>query len=228
MRLTTKMFLFKKKEINSNSSYSQEGEDLVLDRFFNYKKKGFYLDVGAMHPVRYSNTYHFYLKGWCGLNIDALPGSMIEFNKTRPRDINLEAAISEKGNKISFYNFSEPALNTFSKKLANQYLKAKQKLVSLKMIQTHTLESVIGKYIKKGAKIDFMNVDVEGYEMDVLKSLNWNIHTPTYILVEALGSRAISQALKHPVSKFLIKRKYQLVAKTYNTLIFGQKDNVKY
>ena len=105
----------------SNLSYSQEGEDLILNRFFNNKENGFYVDVGAHHPRRFSNTYSFYKKGWRGINIDALPGSMVAFNKERPNDINLEIGISKKESELLYYMFNEPALNTFSETEAVSY-----------------------------------------------------------------------------------------------------------
>ena len=80
----------------AKKSYSQEGEDLILQRFFEKQAVGFYVDVGAHHPRRYSNTYLFYKKGWSGINIDAMPNSMKRFDKYRPRDINIEKPISEK------------------------------------------------------------------------------------------------------------------------------------
>ena len=73
-----------------NICYSQNGEDLILNRFLENKKNGFYIDIGAHHPIRFSNTYLFYKKGWRGINIDAMPGSMDLFNKIRSRDINIE------------------------------------------------------------------------------------------------------------------------------------------
>ena len=98
-------------------SYSQEGEDMILRRLFENQTKGFYVDVGAHHPIRFSNTYFFYKKGWRGINIDAMPGSMKLFNKIRPRDINIEKAISDKKEVLTYYVFNDPALNGFSKKL---------------------------------------------------------------------------------------------------------------
>jgi hypothetical protein len=74
-------------------SYAQEGEDMVLRRIFEDQPLGFYVDVGAHHPVRFSTTYFFYRRGCRGINIDATPGSMDAFRRLRPRDINLEVAI---------------------------------------------------------------------------------------------------------------------------------------
>ena len=86
-------------------SDSQEGEDLVLARFLEQGRAGFYVHVRAHHPIRYSNTYGLCRKGWRGLNSDANPGSMKAFHRVRPRDINVEAAVSNTPSEL-FYKFS--------------------------------------------------------------------------------------------------------------------------
>lgn len=86
---------------------------MILRRIFENVENGFYVDVGAHHPKRFSNTFYFYKKGWSGINIDAMPGSMSLFNKIRPRDINIEAAVSNEKEEVIFYIFNEVALNTF-------------------------------------------------------------------------------------------------------------------
>ena len=98
--------------------FAQEGEDLILETFFQNIKKGFFVDVGSFHPVKYSNTYLFYLKGWRGINIDARPQNMDIFNKMRPNDINLEMAIGKYETLLTYYMFDEPALNGFSKEVS--------------------------------------------------------------------------------------------------------------
>ena len=97
-------------------SYAQEGEDRVLERFFDGWRKttpGFYVDVGAFHPQLYSTTYAFYLKGWRGINIEARPGAMELFRRLRPNDINLELAVSDLKQTLTYYEFDDPALNSF-------------------------------------------------------------------------------------------------------------------
>ncbi|MCP2732462.1 FkbM family methyltransferase, partial [Symplocastrum sp. BBK-W-15] len=109
-----KFYLYPKEPyLYHNLSYSQEGEDMIISRFFEGKKQGFYVDVGAHHPQRFSNTYRFYLQGWRGINIDAMPGSMEIFNKIRANDINLEISISDCNQILTYYEFNEPALNGF-------------------------------------------------------------------------------------------------------------------
>src|ERR1700690_3428270 len=104
-------------DVYSQKSYSQEGEDLLLDRFVAHIPSGFYVDVGAHHPKRVSNTYLLKCKGWHGLNIDANPGSMRLFKQIRPRDINVEAAVSSTPQELTYYSFNDPALNTFRKNI---------------------------------------------------------------------------------------------------------------
>ena len=85
------------------TTFSQNGEDSVLLRIFDNKNDGFYVDIGAFHPICYSNTYALYKKGWRGINIDATPGSMFLFNKIRPRDINIETGISPCGGVLLIF-----------------------------------------------------------------------------------------------------------------------------
>ncbi len=171
----------------SNISFSQEGEDMVLSRFLEKKEKGFYVDIGAHHPIRFSNTYKFYLEGWRGINIDAMPGSMIPFQQIRPFDINLEAEISETPQNLTYYIFNEPALNTLSKDEAdkknglNNY-----RIIDTKKITTKTLKDVLDSYLPSGMPIDFMSVDVEGLDLEVLRSNDWNRYKPSILLVESL------------------------------------------
>src|SRR3989304_3055726 len=101
-------------------SFAQEGEDLLLVSLFEGQASGFYVDVGAHHPRRYSNTLALYSKGWNGINIDAMPGSMRPFQEARPRDINLELAISDERRVLTYYEFNEPALNGFDPELARR------------------------------------------------------------------------------------------------------------
>ena len=114
-------FLYRK----YNSSFSQGGEDLILAGLLTQKLNGFFVDIGAFHPYKFSNTFRFYRKGWSGINIDAAPGSMDIFRELRPRDINIEAAISETPEQLTYYYLGkENSMNTFSKDfLINMVLK---------------------------------------------------------------------------------------------------------
>jgi hypothetical protein len=121
MGLRTLLGLKKKKyPLYLNESYSQEGEDAILYRLFENLQNGFFVDIGAHHPFRFSNTYKFYKLGWRGINIDAMPGSMEAFKAARPNDINLEIPVSDKEEDLPFFTFNDHALNTFSEELAKE------------------------------------------------------------------------------------------------------------
>lgn len=204
-----------------NISYSQEGEDLILKRIFDGQKSGMFVDVGAHHPKRFSNTYLFYLQGWRGINIDAMPGSMIAFNKIRPEDINIECPISDKEEELIYYIFNEPALNTLSK------LEAEKKdglngfkIIERKKIFTNTLANVLSQNIKTHQQIDFLSIDVEGFDLNVLKSNDWDKYKPKVILVEELNCDLELILEKGSVTKYMHLKGYKLYAKSVNTLFF--------
>jgi FkbM family methyltransferase len=205
-------------------SYSQEGEDRVLARFIGNQSKGFYVDIGAHHPQRFSNTYHFYLNGWSGINVDAMPGSMNEFKKVRPRDTNIEAAISNTKEYLTYYEFNETALNGFSKELSvERDGLGDYKVVATYQIETCTLTEILDKYLPKNQNIDFLSVDVEGLDLQVLKSNDWGKYQPMFVLVESLKTNESIDSLKESeVYSYMIASGYHLCAKLFYTTIFAR------
>ncbi|OGU29154.1 MAG: hypothetical protein A2057_11670 [Ignavibacteria bacterium GWA2_35_9] len=206
-----------------NKSYSQEGEDLILKRFFENRKAGFYIDIGAFHPIRFSNTYLFYKMGWKGINIEARPGSKVLFDKNRKRDINIEAAINDEVKELTYYKFNEPGLNGFSKEISMERNKLDEyKIIDEIKITTSTLTEAFKKHLPHEPKIDFMSIDVEGFDLNVLKSNDWKNYRPEFVLVEDLNFDLMSPT-KSDVFNYLIDKNYKLVAKSYNTLFFRDK-----
>ena len=150
-------------------SYSFNAVDIVVDYIFKNNKSGFYLDVGAQHPISNNNTYLLYKKGWNGINIDLDKKNIELFNIARPGDINLNYAVSNKNTteNLYFYHDKSP-INTLNHKVHN-FQDAKVK--SIKKIQTQTLDNIF-KEIKFDKKIDYMNIDVEGHEEKVLEGFD--------------------------------------------------------
>ena len=206
-------------KMKPNLCYSQNGEDLILNRFLDNKKEGFFVDVGAHHPIRFSNTFLFYKKGWSGINIDAMPGSMAAFNKIRPKDINVEKGIALKNDKLTFYQFNESALNTFSKEEAFSKNKDGYKIIQRNLIEVDTLENILDKYMPINTKIDFLNIDAEGKDEEVLISNNWVKYKPSYILVEILREVYLGKN-NCSIKKFLKTKGYIPINKIYDTYIF--------
>lgn len=207
-------------DIYATKSYSQEGEDMILRRIFEKQKTGFYVDIGAHHPKRFSNTYHFYKKGWRGINIDAKPGCMEIFRRIRPRDINLEFAISNKRRTLIYYCFNEPALNGFSKTLSIERNKKEEyKIIDEIKIETLTLAEVLDTYLPSDTTIDFLSIDVEGLDFQVLTSNDWSKYKPNVVLVEDLNF-SFDSPDNSKIYKFLIDKGYHIVAKTINTVFY--------
>ncbi len=201
-------------------SYSQEGEDLILSRLFNNKKQGFFIDIGAYHPIKYSNTYRFYLNGWHGINIDAAPGSMKLFNELRPKDINIESAISNENQLLKYYIFNVPALNTLSEEVAD----IKKNLPGYFIKEVITLEAktineVLEKNYPEGQDIDLLTIDIEGYDLRVLRSLDFSKYKPGIILIEIKG---FDIHINDEITEFFRNKGYRFLAKTMNTVFFQQ------
>jgi FkbM family methyltransferase len=206
-----------------NESYSQEGEDLIIDRFFHNQTKGFYIDIGAHHPKRFSNTYLLYKKGWNGINIDPMPGIMKTFKKIRPKDINLEIGISKTESKLKYYIFNDNALNTFSENEANLKSKINPSQYHIKdtlYINTYPLNKIFDMYIDVSIKIDLMSIDVEGLDLDVLISNDWLKYRPKLILVEELRTNIKMLYINSDINIFLESKDYSLHFRTYNTSFY--------
>lgn len=198
----------------SRESFSQEGEDLILSTIFSINLKGFYVDVGAHHPFRYSNTFLLYRRGWHGINIDPSEESMNLFKKSRKRDINLCLAIDAKISKRKYYRFEDSAFNTLSLPRAKSVTKSGQsKLLPTKTVKTCTLANTLNKYCEQN--IDLLNIDVEGTEMQVLKSNNWMLYKPKVVVVENIKKDST-------ISKYLNDLDYNLIARTSMTEIYRQ------
>ena len=199
--------------------FSQEGEDIILNRIFEDKASGLFVDVGAHHPKRFSNTFLLYQKGWHGINIDPLPGSMKIFKKIRPRDINLEIAVSLKEQELTYYMFNEPALNSFSKTIAMQHQNDHYKIEKMIKVPSLPLSKILTNHLPKKQTIDVLNVDVEGLDLEVLRSNDWQNYRPKIILVEILNS-SLNTISSEPIYKFLGEMGYSLVSKLFHTCIF--------
>lgn len=169
-------------------SFSSAGEDMILRHLLGSDKmSGFYVDVGAFHPTLFSNTYFFYLNGWQGINIEARPGSKPLFDSVRPRDINLEVGISGERGTMTYYLIAEDSpMNSFSADFLRQIemLEHVKKEIS---IPTIPLAEVLERHVPAGQAIDFMNVDVEGRDFEVLDSNDWQRFRPRIVVVEDEG-----------------------------------------
>jgi FkbM family methyltransferase len=215
---------FRDPDLQPLRSFGQNGEDLILDRMLEKEVAGFYVDVGAHHPVRFSNTYLFYRRGWRGINIDAQPGSMRLFRKHRPRDINVECGVAARAGTLSYFRFNEPALNTFDESEAKLKDVAPYRIVDRVEVGVRPLGDLLAEFLPAGQAIDFMTVDVEGLDAEVLGSNDWNRFRPRIVLAETLRTDILTIA-SCPAVRLLGEVGYKPVAKAYDTTFFERIDS---
>ena len=156
----------------NRKSFSQFGEDLFIADFFANQKEGKYVDLGAFHPMRLSNTYLLHKKGWSGTNIDLNPITIDLFNLARKNDDNICCLIAGKDNLLKDVYFEDwSAANSLT---SNENLSEKKKM------KTRTFESLIYK------DFDFLNIDLEGHDYEILQTIDFKKFNPKLICVEIL------------------------------------------
>ena len=208
-------------------SFSQDGEDLLLRPLLlantaNYDDyKGFYIDIGAHHPFRYSNTMHFYEQGWRGINIEPTPAAIELFNQYRERDVNLNIGIGGERGKKTLYQYSESSLNSFEQHVSEGN-DGSYAVVGTVEVEIYTLAQTLEQYLPANTAIDFMSIDVAGLDLALLNSNNWEKYRPRFVMVEDVDSN-FSKLDASEVYRFLADHNYEIAGKTLRTLIFKQK-----
>lgn len=194
-------------------SHSQFGEDMVVRAIFGDRRHGTFVDLGAHHPVYFSNTYHFYRKGWRGLNVDALPGSMELFKLLRPYDINVEAALApHPGQTLTYFLFDQPAYNTLDPQTAEMLVRDQRaKLVERQALVCTTLVECLGKNLGS-QHIDLMTIDLEGLDEAILRSNDWTRYRPDVLILERHGLR-LDAVVDDSLIRFLSGLGYALEGK---------------
>lgn len=184
----------------TGSSFSQFGEDVVLSQFLWNRRNGFYVDVGAFDPFVYSNTYLFYRRGWRGINLEPNPAGFARLVKHRPRDINLHLAVSGAEGDVRFtcdgvFSGIDDPTHLFR----NHNPGARHIIV-----HARPLRSILEQYLPAGQEIDFLTVDCEGHDANVLASNDWTRFSPSFVLVEEHGTAAL-----HEPETILIEQGYR-------------------
>lgn len=206
-------------------SYSQNNEDLIIDSLLHHKRYGFYIDVGAYDPIRFSNTMRFYKRGWRGINIEPDIQQFHRIRSLRKRDINLNIGISAKTGKLTYWMINPKTLSTFSRKQASIYKKEGYRIVRKVNIQVTQLSNITEKYCPLQS-VDFMSVDVEGFELDVLKSNNWNSCRPRVLCIElSFGANELAAEIKgkKALIHYIESNGYTFVSKTATNYIYADK-----
>jgi FkbM family methyltransferase len=164
-------------------SYAQNHEDVLLRRVFPEGTDGFYVDVGANDPVRDSVTKHFYDRGWRGINIEPQTGPYRRLCAERPNDTNLNVGLSDRPTSLELLECrTNDAISTFAPELARIWREQGMEFVNRRVPVT-TLAHVCNEHVDR--PIDFLKIDVEGHEREVIDGADWTRWRPRVIVIEA-------------------------------------------
>lgn len=206
-------------------TYSQFGEDIIISNLLaavvKTKGGGFYVDAGAFHPRKYSNTKILFLKGWKGINIDANESSIATFSEERPDDTNICCGVAATKGEMTYYKFSG-ANNTFSHEMAKKQEAQGHKLLETLKIPTLPINSILEEHLPNNQHIDYMNIDIEGFDDAIVQSLDLAKYRPTILSVELHEANQFS-ALENPTINYLARNYYSLASINYYTYIFFDK-----
>ena len=193
--------------------FAEFGEDIFVNRILKHIKYGKYVDVGCYHPYKGSLTAILYNKNWSGINIDLSKTSIDLFNIVRKRDVNLNVAISNFDGEIFYYENSPINQQNSLTKKNNEQNKIK--------IKCQTINSILEKNFIK--KFDFLNIDVEGSELEVIEGIDLLKYHPSLITIEN-NNLLLEDYLRDNVYKKLINSDYVFINKIGVTNFFLDKN----
>lgn len=191
-------------------SWSQAGEDIALSLLITKDKQiGFYLDIGAHNPSRFSVTRHLYQLGWNGINVDANPELGPAFIRQRKRDTFLNAAVG-KQESYEFHIFNEPAISTVNEDWRKRFISEGNGLKKIVQVDGVTLRSLLEQR-PNSQKVDLLNIDIEGADYDALLSISFetlpNSLFPNWLLLET--SPPVAEALRTNSVELAVKYGYK-------------------
>jgi FkbM family methyltransferase len=207
---------------HSRLTYAQFGEDILLGHIFHDKPEGFFVDIGAYHPVRFSNTFALYLQGWRGINVDGNHDAIEIFKSVRPEDINIHALVSDQVETKEFYRFKEGAWNSTNQE-AVEILRARGQdqgtLIGTDRMETVPIMRILEQHVGN-KKFDLLTVDVEGLDIQIIRSIDFSRYRPKVIAAEI----GIMEWIEEPFQAFIRDIGYEFYAQCMHTLILRRKN----
>lgn len=194
-----------------NISFSKSGDDIQLMKLINNNTPGTYVDIGCWHPIKASNTYFFHLRKWKGICIDPNPELKMLYEKYRTSDNFINSAIGESNNSLKYYMLEESSMNTFS----YDFIKKNNLVTKINKtieVPLYSLKDILDKNIKENDRLDFFDVDVEGLDLEVLKTNDWNKYRPKVIVVESDNS--IKADINSELANYIESKDYRLIGKS--------------
>jgi FkbM family methyltransferase len=204
-------------------SWSQCGEDLILRYLFDLLQiaRPSYIDIGAHHPWYYNNTYLFYRHGARGVNVEPDPSLYAGLRRGRRHDVNLNIGIGPHEAEMDFYVMSRRTLNTFSASEARKYVEQHGlRIVDTRRIGVQTFAQAVDAHM--GRTPDLVSLDVEGLELDILRSIDFSRYRPHVFCVETISyAGGDGSGIKSPqIHALMLQSGYMMYADTYINSIY--------
>jgi len=194
-----------------NVSFSKAGDDIQLHKLINSFTPGVYVDIGCWHPVKASNTYFFYNRGWKGLCIDPNPELIPLYKKIRPKDVFINAGISDSKVPLDYYMVKESSMNTFSYDFLVKH-NAVAEIINTIKVPMFTLKEILDKHLNENDRLDFFDIDVEGFDLEVLKTNDWEKYRPKIIVIES--DIPLKKDINSEIVNYLEEVDYKLIGKS--------------
>jgi FkbM family methyltransferase len=196
------------KQAGNDKFYSQSFEDYILSMVFADIDKGTYIDIGANNPMSGNVTRFFYEKGWTGINIEPIKRWYEVLLKERSRDVNLNIGVSNKEGELEFFHIENAeVLSTFNPKVAATHAKQNMPSTSYR-VQVQSLNQILSDHPLK--EINFVKIDVEGVEKEVLEGIDFKKHRPQVFLLEATEPNS-REPSHQPWEPILLANDYEFV-----------------
>jgi FkbM family methyltransferase len=189
-------------------SYAQNYEDVILQRIFANEDAGFYVDIGACHPIHDSVTQHFYLRGWQGINVEPQPELFAELQRERVRDTNLNICVGQKTGKQTLYVTADQGTSTLDSTLASNY-QSTGRITQEIDVEVIPLADLWKQHVGS-RRVDFLKIDVEGFEKEVLASADFTVVNPRILLIEAV----------HPDTHEPVHQEWESLISEYYSLFY--------
>jgi FkbM family methyltransferase len=199
--------------------FGQFGEDAVFLSMWDWqhRRHGFYVDVGAYHPIDLSNTHMLYRHGWRGVTIDPNPKLAPLFARHRPRGTHLVCAVGEREGQADYFAFTQANYNTIDPAVAEQL--STERAFEKMTVPVRPLAAILREHGPANGEIDLLSVDCEGYDEVVLRANDWSRFRPAWIMVEDENAGDESGT-----ARLLKEQGYQLAAWLKMTKIYQRRE----
>lgn len=184
-------------------TYSQFGEDIIATIVLRNVSSGFYVDIGAHHPYRHSNTALLHLRGWQGVNVEPMQEGIQQFGEYRPHATNVRAAIHNEHDEVTLYKVKGGLANTVLERRVAGLMQTHES-AGEEVVPALSINDVFERYVPDGVHVNYMTVDIEGYDTEAILAFDVARYLPDVMCIEVFGPDVLNlganRVVRHLVS----------------------------